>query len=43
MANRRYCYGGGMPRSLQIFLARSSLISVCLGTLDVLPVGLTKI
>jgi hypothetical protein len=24
-------YGSGMPRSLQIFLARSSLISVCLG------------
>jgi hypothetical protein len=35
-------YGGGMPRSLQIFLARSPLISVCRGTLDVLAVGLTK-
>ena len=36
-------YGSGMPRSLQIFLARSSLTSVCRGTVDVLPEGPTKI
>jgi hypothetical protein len=28
---------GGIPRSRQIFLARKSLISVCLGMLEVAP------
>lgn len=37
-------YGAGTARSLQIFLARSSLISTCRGTADVLPAArLTKI
>jgi hypothetical protein len=32
---REIYFGGGISRSLQIFLARASIISICLGTVDV--------
>jgi len=35
-------YGSGTPRSFQIFLASPSLMSLCRGTVDVRPVGPTK-
>jgi hypothetical protein len=38
----RKMYGSGTPKSLQIFLARPSLISVWRGTVDVWPAGPTK-
>jgi hypothetical protein len=42
--NLQFVYGGGMPRSRQIFLARSLLISTCRGTADDRPAGrFTKI